>query len=1060
MADQQQGGDLFIVDNADLWRVQEYLREWADLAHQFDVATGYFEIGALLALDGQWQKLDKLRILMGNEVTKRTQQALVAGIAHARDVLDRSIEGEKETNDFLHGAPAIVEALQRRQIECRVYGKGKFHAKAYITHSKHRVVGSTALVGSSNFTHPGLTTNIELNVQLRREVEVLQEWYERYWDDAVDVTPEILKVIERHTREYAPFEVYAKALQQFFRSHELTSGEWEQTKSEVYPRLDQYQREGYQALMKIARRWGGAFLCDGVGLGKTFIGLMLIERLCLFEGKNVALFVPKSARTAVWEPHLRRYVPHVWGGASDFSHLAVFSHTDLLRQHGDWPARLARVREMADVVVIDEAHNFRNPGVRAEGEGERQSRYWQLYDICEGKQVFMLTATPVNNRLLDLQHMIELFSHHEATHFAAAPLGIQSVAGYFRKLEKDLEKNLAVTVAEDGSDDVETDQADFERVLGGQELFREIIVQRSRRYVQESQRKYGGRQAIFPKREDPRVVKYSVAKTYGPMLESFERAFNKKNPLFTLPMYYPLNYYTGDDPDAISAMDAGRQRQVIRLIRLQFLKRFESSPKAFEMSCGMLLKKLLAFVAVNSTTAGEKHALESWKQRHADLIGYVRREEQQLELGEELEDEEELEEDIIPPELLEAYELLPRDEFNVTDMLMESIADLEQVAEFLEELQKLKPKNDDKLQQLISLLKTDPVLKKHKVIIFTEYLTTARYLRQRLEEAGVKGLDEVDSMVKTPRDKTIWKFAPYYNESSSAEIAELKESETRVLISTDVLSEGLNLQDATRLINYDLHWNPVRLMQRIGRVDRRLNPEIEERLVADHPDQADVRRTVAFWNFLPPAELNTLLSLYAVVTRKTLRISQVFGIEGKKLLTPDDDYEALREFVHAYEGTTTPTEEMHLEFQQLLIDDPQLAAKLDALPGRVFSGKRRPSEATDAVFFCYSLPAPGLAETPVESPADAWTEDLGSTAWYLYRLDSGEITDDPSRVVDTIRCTPDTPRHRGISDETLSDVRARIEKHIKNTYLKKVNAPVGVKPILKCWMELSGGSTG
>ncbi len=106
---------------------------------------------------------------------------------------------------------------------------------------------------------------------------------------------------------------------------------------------------------------------------------------------------------------------------------------------------------------------------------------------------------------------------------------------------------------------------------------------------------------------------------------------------------------------------------------------------------------------------------------------------------------------------------------------------------------------------------------------------------------------------------------------------------------------------------------------------------------------------------------------------------------------------------------------MHLEFQQLLIDDPELAAKLDALPGRVFSGKRRPAEATDAVFFCYALPAPGLNETPVESPADAWTEELGSTAWYLYRLDSGEIADDPSRIVDLIRCAPDTPRHRGIA---------------------------------------------
>lgn len=130
MADRAQGADLFIVDNADdQWKVQEYLREWADIAHTFDVATGYFEIGALLALDDQWQKLDKLRILMGDEATRRTRQALIAGIEQVEQVLDVSIEREKEGNDFLHGVPAIAEALRTRQIECRVYAKEKFHAK-------------------------------------------------------------------------------------------------------------------------------------------------------------------------------------------------------------------------------------------------------------------------------------------------------------------------------------------------------------------------------------------------------------------------------------------------------------------------------------------------------------------------------------------------------------------------------------------------------------------------------------------------------------------------------------------------------------------------------------------------------------------------------------------------------------------------------------------------------------------------------------------------------------------------------------------------------------------
>ena len=132
------------------------------------------------------------------------------------------------------------------------------------------------------------------------------------------------------------------------------------------------------------------------------------------------------------------------------------------------------------------------------------------------------------------------------------------------------------------------------------------------------------------------------------------------------------------------------------------------------------------------------------------------------------------------------------------------------------------------------------MLKEQKVIIFTEFADTARYLEQELKQAGIEGVHRIDgSSNQKQRSDVIRRFAPYYNGLSSAELAAQGKSEIRVLISTDVLSEGLNLQDATRLINYDLHWNPVRLMQRIGRVDRRMNPAVEARMVADHPELAE-----------------------------------------------------------------------------------------------------------------------------------------------------------------------------------------------------------------------------
>ena len=159
------------------------------------------------------------------------------------------------------------------------------------------------------------------------------------------------------------------------------------------------------------------------------------------------------------------------------------------------------------------------------------------------------------------------------------------------------------------------------------------------------------------------------------------------------------------------------------------------------------------------------------------------------------------------------------------------------------------------------------------------------------------------------------------------------------------------------MINYDIHWNPVRLMQRIGRVDRRMDPGIEKRLLGDHPDRASSRGKVWYWNFLPPGELNEILTLYKRVTQKTLLISKTLGIEGRKLLTPEDDYEALKEFNQSYEGARTAVEDMHLEYQELLRTDPELYARLSLFPGAIFSGRRRPAKGTRGVFFCYGLPA-------------------------------------------------------------------------------------------------------
>jgi superfamily II DNA or RNA helicase len=1043
------GSELFIVDNSDQnWKVLKYLHDWCQLSRAIDIATGYFEIGSLLALDGEWQKVDRIRLLIGDEVSRRTKNAFAEGLDQVKTRLDNSLETEKEKNDFLVGVPAIVEAIRNGKIICRVYRKNKFHAKAYITHARQEVVGSFGLVGSSNFTYPGLSENIELNIQVPgRPVAALQQWYEEHWNDAEDVTPEILQTIERHTRAYSPFEIYAKSLHEFFRGHEQTATEWERNDSLVYPVLAKYQKDGYHALMKKANKYRGAFLCDGVGLGKTFIGLMLIERLVVHDNKRVALFVPKSAREPVWEDTLKRYLPEIFEGFYSFK---IFNHTDLLRDRTY--ERMEQVRKQADVIIIDEAHHFRNIGKRGKSDSDIGSRYWHMFNVAEDKQMFMLTATPVNNRLTDLQHMIELFSHRQTDYFKDAPLGIHSLRGHIQALEKAVE--LAANQQGQGNNIVDINYLEAEETLAQDQLFQELVVQRSRAYVKMSMASEEDDEILFPKPREPKVAEYSVKQTYGKLLNMVEEAFNKDQPLFSLPVYYPYAYYTGPD-ESIDPLAEGRQRQVVSLIRISFLKRFESSAEAFTMSCWNLLRKLLAWIEVHAKTMGEKGRVERWKRQNSKLIGYVHEHQLGLFGGET---EQDAEEDIIPEEMLEAVEELPRDDFKVEEIIAETLLDMDQLATFLKELQNFKPAQDKKLRGLIRLLKNDSVLKKHKVIIFTEFMDTARYLRNELEKEGLTGIGEVDSATKGDRIDVIRRFSPYYNGTTSEELKEKGQDEIRILISTDVLSEGLNLQDATRLINYDIHWNPVRLMQRIGRIDRRMNPEIEAQIIADHPDQKRLRGDVGYWNFLPPDDLDGLLKLYKKVSQKTLRISKTFGIEGRKLLTPDDEYDDLRDFAEAYEGKVSPVENMRLELQQLLKNYPDLESKLNEFPRRIFSGKDHPTDGSHAIFFCYALPAKesvvrdGLDQ---EAGIDEWSIENGLIQWYLYDLSSDEIFKDATDIIDLIRSKSETPRNCKIEQKTLSDIRNKIEKYIKNTYLRRVQAPIGVKAVLKAWMELN-----
>ena len=239
------------------------------------------------------------------------------------------------------------------------------------------------------------------------------------------------------------------------------------------------------------------------------------------------------------------------------------------------------------MVIIDEAHHFRNPGIKGEGIRE-PSRYRKLQRYLHAgdrpRQLFLLTATPVNNSVHDFRRMIELFTNGDDRYFAAG-LGIHSLPRYFNELEKRILGKLPTQQQLDLEFGPEILEA--EKALRTDLLFESLVVQRSRAYVKESQRRQGLSSTLFPERVAPNVVAYNLKATYGKLLDSVEKAFNKKNPLFVLGIYYPLAYWKGDKTDpSYQKWDEGRQKQVVILIRTLFLKRFEIRPRRSKARAG------------------------------------------------------------------------------------------------------------------------------------------------------------------------------------------------------------------------------------------------------------------------------------------------------------------------------------------------------------------------------------------------------------------------------------------------------------------------------------------
>lgn len=668
--------------------------------------------------------------------------------------------------------------------------------------------------------------------------------FDQVWRDdqkAEEVTNVICAHIESVYQENSPEKIYFLILYNLFREFleevdedHLPNDRTGYLDSVVWQKLFNYQRDAATGIINKLETFNGCILADSVGLGKTFTALAVIKYYEL-RNKSVLVLCPKKLADN-WLTYNKNLKTNVL--AKDRLNYDVLCHTDLLRTGGEsYGIRLNEINwGNYDLVVIDESHNFRNNDIYKDKETRYQRLMRQVIQEGVKTKVLMLSATPVNNRFTDLRNQLALAYEGNSDSLSEKLNTTRSIEDIFRRAQKAFNE-WSDLPADDRTAKAILNRLDFDFF----ELLDSVTIARSRKHIETfyDMADIGH----FPERRKPISIRCKLTEREDvlPMNEIFKRLVVLKLAVYT-PLSYILAsrqqkyedlYNTEVSSGGGNLRQADREQSLRNLMVTNLLKRLESSVEAFRLTLTSLqnsingsLRAIEAFEASGSTATFTDFASASddFDDEDDDLSGlgdFTVGKKIQISLGDM---------DV------------PRWKFELEE-------DARVIEALLAEMRRVTPKEDTKLQDLITHLKNkieNPINPgNRKVLIFTAFSDTAKYLYQNvapelqaigLEAAMVTGSDTPKTTIGQGFDfqKVLSFFSP---RSKSRDLIFPKErNEIDVLIATDCISEGQNLQDCDYLINYDIHWNPVRIIQRFGRVDRIGSPNKEIQLVNYWPD--------------------------------------------------------------------------------------------------------------------------------------------------------------------------------------------------------------------------------
>lgn len=851
-----------IVDNQQGGRVGDYLKKHIKPGASLSFVSAFFTIYAYQELQDELEGAAHLRFLYGNpegtespdpNLSQNKSFEITATASPGYDMGMELTQALKQ-KDL---AKSCTNWIESDKVHIKAITKSNFlHGKMYHIANEQ---SDAALLGSSNFTKRGLgfgaSPNIELNLNVSNAEEraALLEWFDKLWNDQYltrDAKGDVLAALQRLGNPYSPEFVYYKTLFHLFeeklKDHEERGGLLGETNfydSEIWKSLYTFQRHGVISAINRLMKYNGCIIADSVGLGKTWTALAVIK---FFESRNdkVLVLCPKRL-----EENWKRYTAY-WGSIhnkfeKDRLGYIVRAHTDLSNYDGQFDGLPAENFNWGafDLIVIDESHNFRNEGSdKYDDEGNliRRSRYNRLLHEAMkagGKtKVLMLSATPVNTTLRDLRNQIYLMTEKNQGAFQEH-LNISSVENLFRNAQAIFKKWEDEQAELRQNPGYKLDKASLLEKLGPDflALLDEISFARSRehlkRYYKEEMDNAGG----FPKRSKPENL-HPPTDSLGKLRY---KNLHYRIGQFSLAIYEPSAYVVDESTLKLDLINdpfdpRDREKSLIHMMRVNMLKRLESSVHSFTETLGRLLHKI----------DDQLEQIVEWRAS------------KNLEFSFEPEPDEDPEDEEFFAGKGRQYRL---DELNVEFWERDLIADRKLIAKLHQDSMAVTVERDAKLVALKDVLrqkvehptrtrKGRPI---SKALVFTTFSDTANYLYDNLKDwateelnveiAMVTGGDGNHSTVGTTRfDDVLAHFAPRGQER------ELNgEREIDILIATDCLSEGQNLQDCDLVINYDIHWNPVRLLQRFGRIDR-LGSESEQ---------------VGMINFWPTDDLNLYLNL-------------------------------------------------------------------------------------------------------------------------------------------------------------------------------------------------------